>query len=492
MARMTRAIGRWSVVVGLTVGLTGAVGFESPGADGSGPGPVRLVSQKQQAKKKGAATKKATADETEATPAAAADGTLSFRRDVAPILVANCVGCHTGTGAGLSRGKLSMASFEKLMAGGKRGKDIVPGDPDSSHLVLMTKGEETPKMPPTNGQRALAVAAAEKLEAWVKAGAKLDAGLAPTDSFDKYAATTGDLRRDELAKMKPEERDKVAEATGRDRWKKATPTVPEFTSGAHFLAFGNLPGDRATKLLKAMEAQYTLANRLLGTSRAPALDPTEKVSLYIFKDQNTFVEFVRTVENQEVEPGETARGRLNVDSPYLVAVDPAAGGEESAQPASKKGSRKSKKGDDSAGGAERSLVGLFTEQLVVAAANRAGKPPKWVAQGLGAYAASKVEGGSPYYRRLREETLTNVQIGWQTKATEALGGTAPTETTRAIGFGLFEWMAAEAPGPTMNAFLKVMLEGQNQLDEAINGCLGLNREQFLAGSGEWLAQRYGH
>ncbi len=37
-----------------------------------------------------------------------------------------------------------------------------------------------------------------------------------------------------------------------------------------------------------------------------------------------------------------------------------------------------------------------------------------------------------------------------------------------------------------------MLEGQNQLDDAITGCLGVDREQFLAGSGQWLAERYGH
>ena len=512
MANKIRASVRWGIVLGLTVGVGAGAAFESLGDDLPGRGQVIRVAQKQQPKKgvakKGAATKKGESTSADAggmdamskadaaMPAADAakgdDGSLSFRRDIAPILVANCVGCHTGTGAGLRTGKLSMASFDKLMAGGKRGKDIIPGEPDSSHLVQMTKGEETPKMPPNNGQRGFAAAAVEKLEAWVKAGARLDAGVSSTDSFDKYAPTTGDLRKDELAKMKPEDRDKVAQQTGLERWKKATPTVPNFTAGNHFLAFGNLPGDRTTKLLKAMEAQYTLANRLLGSSQGPALDATEKISLYVFKDQNAFVEFVRAVENQEVEPGETARARLNVESPYLVAVDPANGGEESTHAAAKKGSRKSKKADDSSSGSERSLTGLLTEQLITAAANRAGKPPKWVALGLGAYAASQVEAGSPYYRRLRNEALANVRIGWQQKATEALGGQTPAETTRAIGFALFEWMAANAPGNAMNAFLKVILEGQGKLDDAITNCLGVDREQFLGGSSEWIAEHYGH
>ena len=494
MSNKFGSIGRWFVVVGLTGGLTGVAALDSVGDDGFR---VIQVAQKQQAKKK-ATPKKGNAGapvakEAMSVPAVtdpADNNTLSFKSEIAPLLVANCVGCHTGTGAGLARGKLSMASFEKLMAGGKRGKDIVPGDPDLSHLVLMIKGEETPKMPPNNGQRGFADSAVEKIEAWVKAGARLDAGLSPSDPLDKYAPTTADLRRDELAKLKPEERDKVIEETGRDRWKKATATVPDFTSGTHFVAFGNLPGDRTAKLLKAMEAEYALANRLLSGTK-PALDPAEKISLYIFKDQNSFVEFVRTVENQEVEIGEMARSRLNVESPYLVAVDPLNGGEETAQTAPKRGARKSKKAEDSFSGPERSLLGLLTEQLIAGTANKAGKPPKWISLGLGAFAAHQVEASSPYYRRLQGETLENVRIGWQAKATEVLGGAAPSETTRAVGFSLFEWIAANAPPAAMSSFIRVMLEGQNQTDEAIGNCLGINREQFLDGSGNWFAGRYG-
>ena len=513
MAQQIRARVRWGLALGLAVGVAGAAAIEASGDDRAGRGATLLVAQKQPTKKKGAAKKGANANAAAdgpgmdaATPAkadaampkgepaatAADDGAPSFRRDIAPILVANCVGCHTGNGAGLRNGKLSMASFEKLMAGGKRGKDIVPGDAESSNLVVMAKGGDRdaglPKMPPNNGQRGFAESAAEKIAAWVQAGARLDAGVSATDALDKYAPTADDLRKGELAKMKPEERDKVATAAGLERWKKATTVVPTVTPGAHFLAFGSLPADRTAKLLKAMESQYAQVNQVLGSSKGPALDPAEKIGLYVFKDQNSFVEFVRTVENQEVEPGETARARLNVESPYLVAVDPAGGGEEADRPAAKKG-RSRKKADDSAGGPERSLVGLFAEQLVVAAANRAGKPPKWVALGLGAFMSSKVEGGSPYYGRLRAETLANIQIGWQAKATEVLGGQAPAENTRAVGFSLFEYMAANAPGPAMSAFLKVMLEGQGKLDDAINNCLGVNREQFIAGSGEWLAAR---
>ena len=104
-----------------------------------------------------------------------------------------------------------MTTFEKLMAGGKRGKDIVGGDSDGSTLVRMIKGEETPKMPPNNGQRGFAEEAAGKIEAWVQQGARLDAGVSATDPIASYAASLDDLRKAELSKLSPEERDKLAE-----------------------------------------------------------------------------------------------------------------------------------------------------------------------------------------------------------------------------------------------------------------------------------------
>ena len=501
-------LGRWSVVLGVTACLVGGVEVISATEK---PGRVILsAQQKTPQKKKGVAKKGddamskdemgmgpggAAAKGAPANPAPpVADGNLSFKRDVAPILVANCVGCHTGNGAGLRNGKLDMSSFEKLMAGGKRGKDIIGGDAENSTLVKMIKGEETPKMPPNNGQRGFADEAAEKIETWVKQGARLDAGLSATDPFAKYAATIDDLRRAELAKLTPEERDKIIEQAGRDRWKKATKVEPEITTtkGGHFLLVSTLPKERATKLLTTMEAQYKTANNLLSTPKAQALNPTEKLSLYVFKDTVSFVEFVRTNENQEVESGEQARAKLGVESPYIVAVDPAMGGEEAAMgPAPKKGARPKKKAEESAGGPERTLAGILTEQLVAAAANKAGKPPRWVSMGLGAFMASQLEPGSPYYKNLRKETAENLRIGWQVKANEALGGEAKSETVRAIGFSLFEWMAANASGPALANFVKTMLEGQGKLDDATGNCLNLNRQEFLDSSSLWLSEKYG-
>ena len=170
---------------------------------------------------------------------------------MAPILVANCVGCHSQGRPGLVRGKLDLTSFAKLMQGTPKEKVIEPGKPDESHIVLRIKGEETPRMPQGGNNNGLAEEAIGKIEQWIKAGARLDAGLDPKVAMASYAASPEQVRRGQIARMSPKDRDRKTEAAGRDRWKKANPKLkPELTPGDHFLLFSNLPKDRAANTVK--------------------------------------------------------------------------------------------------------------------------------------------------------------------------------------------------------------------------------------------------
>jgi hypothetical protein len=289
--------------------------------------------------------------------------------------------------------------------------------------------------------------------------------------------------------MSTSDRDKKTEATARDRLKKADPASnPEMTSSAHFLLFAEMPKDRATNLLKVMEAQYGKLARVLPNGRG--LVGPEKIGFYVFKQRKGFTEFVRTVENQDADAGEDARAKLNVESPYVLAVDPVAGGAEPSSSSSKKGARSKKGADDSPAGPERALAGLLTEQLTSAALTGAGKPPRWVTSGVGALLASQVEPRSPYYRRLRAAAYEQCRLDWPTKATEALGDQTKPETVRAVGFAISEWMVT-TDASVFPHFINAMLEGGEKLDTAIAGCLGgATREQFLATTGAFVAEHY--
>src|SRR4051794_25067636 len=63
---------------------------------------------------------------------------VSFRKDVAPILVKNCLGCHNARKA---QGGLSLATFALLKKGGKAygTETLTPGDPDASGLVELVR-----------------------------------------------------------------------------------------------------------------------------------------------------------------------------------------------------------------------------------------------------------------------------------------------------------------------------------------------------------------
>ena len=220
------------------------------------------------------------------------NGELLFSQDIAPILVANCIRCHSGEGAGVRRGKLDLSTFEKMQKGTPDDKVIVPGKPEASHLVLRIKGEETPPMPQGNNNR-LAAEAIAKIERWVKDGAKPDSRVDPKAAMESYAASPVQSRKRQIAKLPAAERDKNVEAEGRKRWKQANPKLnPEIATSDrdHFMIFSNLPKEKANTTLRAMELQYGHLKRLLGTE---ATDWPEKLSVYIFASKKDLIEFVR-------------------------------------------------------------------------------------------------------------------------------------------------------------------------------------------------------
>jgi WD40 repeat protein len=112
---------------------------------------------------------------------AAARGTkpVSFIRDVAPILVENCIACHNPR---KSESKYVMTTFAQLAKGGQQGEGITlePGKPDESYLVEMIGPEGQPRMP--YKQDPLAPEKIATIERWVAEGARYD-GTAPTEDW---------------------------------------------------------------------------------------------------------------------------------------------------------------------------------------------------------------------------------------------------------------------------------------------------------------------
>jgi mono/diheme cytochrome c family protein len=423
-------------------------------------------------------------------PASSADsGQLRFTQDIAPILVANCVGCHSPGQPGLRRGKLDLTTFEKLQKGTpKHPQVIVPGKPAESHLVLRIRGEETPRMP-QGANRALSDLAIGKIEQWVKSGAQLEAGIDPKATLRSYAASPEQMRQRELAKLPISQRDKLAEAEGLKRWKQSNAKVmPEITTGDHFIIFSNLPKDRATSTLKALETQFGHLRRLLG---APIMDWAEKVSYYVFSRNEEFIEFLRSVEGPDADSSVSFSAKLAIPQPYIALADPSGGKKD--DPSARRRTKTKRGAERDGAGSDRSLLGLMTESLGAAVVGAAGNAPRWLREGVGTYMAAQVEPRSPYYRGLRTLAFQNFDQGWQTKASETLGGAEQisAEDLHAVSFALVEAMLSTDFRNDFPTFLHGMLEGQAKLDDMLQNVYGGNREQFLTITGEWVATHYG-
>lgn len=112
---------------------------------------------------------------------------------------------------------------------------------------------------------------------------------------------------------------------------------------------------------------------------------------------------------------------------------------------------------------------------------------------MGLYFAHAAEPRSPYYRHLRATAFQNVDQGWPTKATQALGGQLTAEDQCAVSFALVDCLIrSEMFSPRFPAFLHGMLEGgQGALDDVIKNVYNGGREEFLNLTGEWVASAYG-
>jgi mono/diheme cytochrome c family protein len=63
----------------------------------------------------------------------------SYSRDIRPLLVRHCAGCH-GDRNSVPRGGFSVMTYEDVMRGGSLTQTVIPGKPDRSLLIHFLEG----------------------------------------------------------------------------------------------------------------------------------------------------------------------------------------------------------------------------------------------------------------------------------------------------------------------------------------------------------------
>lgn len=100
-------------------------------------------------------------------------GTVSYARDVEPILEANCLSCHQSGGAGFEASGFSMASYDELMKGTQYGPMVLAGDSEGSNLVVLMEGRADPSISmPHGSMEPVRAADIATIRRWIDQGAK--------------------------------------------------------------------------------------------------------------------------------------------------------------------------------------------------------------------------------------------------------------------------------------------------------------------------------
>ncbi|MBP7203860.1 MAG: hypothetical protein KBA32_11725 [Propionivibrio sp.] len=103
---------------------------------------------------------------------ACAEKEVSFKADIQPILVKNCLECHAAGGAGAEKSGLLMSSYEDLMKGTRFGAIVKPGDALTSALIMLVEGRVDPSIRMPHHKEPLNKDQIAQLRAWVEQGAK--------------------------------------------------------------------------------------------------------------------------------------------------------------------------------------------------------------------------------------------------------------------------------------------------------------------------------
>jgi mono/diheme cytochrome c family protein len=356
-----------------------------------------------------------------------------FSRDIAPVLVDNCIECH---GDQNPRAQLGLDTFQRLLRGGDTGLAIEPGEPDESLLVRKLKGLAGDRMP--LNRPALSDDLIEKFATWISEGAKFD-GSSETETVvmlaNVYQARV--MTFDELARKRLE--------LARQNWKLA---VPDEAAGVfeapRFAVVGNVSQGELGRVAEAAARQEKEVARML---RAPSSEPLFKgrLTVFAFKSRFDYQEFSRMVEQRDL--GDEVRGHyfFNVVDAYGCLVPPKTGSDDSA--------------------ADDALACLLSSQIAGAYLESLGTVPRWFSQGGALAVSSKLVPKDPAVLRLRDrlpEAMRNAP-----SAEAVITGDASVQDLPALQLSFVEFlMSSPSQFTALLKSLKVGTEFQAALARA--------------------------
>jgi hypothetical protein len=105
-------------------------------------------------------------------PACAAEPQISFSQDVLPLLQWKCSSCHQPGGEGYAKSGVDLTTYQGLMKGTKFGPMVIPGDAESSNLMMLLDWRVSPEIRMPHGKKQMSICDRNDIRKWILQGAK--------------------------------------------------------------------------------------------------------------------------------------------------------------------------------------------------------------------------------------------------------------------------------------------------------------------------------
>ncbi len=296
-----------------------------------------------------------------------------FSRDIAPVLLANCTGCH---GDQNPRGRLGMNTFARMLQGGESGAPLTPGNAAGSLIIRKLRGTAGGDRMPM-GKPPLADDVIAKFEKWIAGGAKFDgteAKQAITEVVAIFRARTE--THEELTK----DRSNLAVKN----WRTTMPDMPsEASETDHFLVYGTLGIKELEEIGRLAEEQVPKIEKTLKLAGdSPFIKG--RLTIFVFQKKYDYNEIGTMLEQREIPSESHGHWRYSVVDAYACVVPPK--------------------------NSEYSLAALLSEQIaaVYVAGQGEGSIPKWFAEGAGRSVAARLYPKDPLVRGWDERIMTSL------------------------------------------------------------------------------------
>ncbi len=238
---------------------------------------------------------------TKATPAPDAAGpakvvassgkeTVSFARDIAPILRDNCNGCHIG--GQQASGGFRMDTFNQFLRGGDSGAVIVPPKDVDSLIIKKIKGLSGQRMP-AGGRPPLSDEQIEKIATWIREKATFDGPRADANINTVInTAWANSAKHSELLERRGER--------AFEKWKRVLPNdEPSMAKSDELFVLGNVPQLRIDEIRDELEKAIAAVKKQFS---APANQPLVRggIAVFVLKSRYDYSEFGKMTEKREL------------------------------------------------------------------------------------------------------------------------------------------------------------------------------------------------